>query len=226
MKKYHLVILLLFMIISCDKNKELKPLIVGKESGLIVDNRDGQEYKWIRVGDLDWLVTNLRYKTSKGNCKVYLDSDLTNPEKESIGKDNLEKYGYLYDYEAAAEAVIEGWRLPTDDDWKKLEEHIGMSNQDIDRLDWRAAKHSYILKRIEGSPTLDLRLGGFYNYWGNKYTANALGVYGYYWTSSVDVSKVEPSAFYRQVSLYDNKINRNSTLRLKCMSVRCVRDKK
>lgn len=226
MKKYYLIVLSLLSLVSCSKQEDLKPLIIGEDSGIVVDKRDGQEYKWISIGGLDWLVTNLKYKTAKGNCKIYLDSDLTKPEKEKHSKYNLDKYGYLYNHEAAIDAVIEGWRLPTDEDWKNLEKYIGMANEDTNKLDWRAYKYSNLLKEAEGKTTLNLSLGGFYNYWGNKYVANALEVYGYYWTSTTDISKVEPSAFYRQISRYNSKINRNSMLKIKFMSVRCVRDRK
>ena len=33
-----------------------------------------------------------------------------------------EQYGFLYTYEAALRALPEGWRLPTDEDWKALDE--------------------------------------------------------------------------------------------------------
>ena len=45
---------------------------------------------------------------------------------------------FLYTYEGALKAVPEGWRLPTDDDWKKLEATLGMSVSQIGMLDeWR-----------------------------------------------------------------------------------------
>lgn len=48
------------------------------------------------------------------------------------------KYGLLYSYEGALRAVPEGWRLPTDEDWKKLEKYLGMKEEELDKMDsWR-----------------------------------------------------------------------------------------
>ena len=44
-------------------------------------------------------------------------------------------------------AVPEGWRLPTDDDWKKLEATLGMSVSQIGMLDeWRGNYEGNLLK--------------------------------------------------------------------------------
>ena len=38
---------------------------------------------------------------------------------------NFEKFGYLYNYEAASKACPTGWRLPTHNDWFELIDSIG-----------------------------------------------------------------------------------------------------
>ena len=49
-----------------------------------------------------------------------------------------EKYGLLYTLDAARKAVPEGWRIPTDEDWKKLELALGLAAGELDRLEtWR-----------------------------------------------------------------------------------------
>ena len=48
-----------------------------------------------------------------------------------------DRFGCLYRLDQAFEAVPEGWRLPTDEDWQKLERHFGMSADEAAGLDWR-----------------------------------------------------------------------------------------
>ncbi len=39
---------------------------------------------------------------------------------------NIEIYGNLLSYDDAVASTPEGWRLPTDEDWQKLEQALGM----------------------------------------------------------------------------------------------------
>ncbi len=55
---------------------------------------------------LDWMRNNL---TNNEFGIPYADSDIMN-----------EIFGRFYSYEDAAQACPEGWRLPTDEDWRKL----------------------------------------------------------------------------------------------------------
>lgn len=101
-----------------------------------------------------------------------------------------EKYGYLYSYAAALKAVPAGWRLPTDEDWKKLEATLGMSAAEIDRLeDWRGTKQGLFLKRGEEGIGFDAlmpggRVDGVFEYTSNY---KNLEFKTYYWTSTTNV---------------------------------------
>ena len=61
-------------------------------------------------------------------------------------------YGYLYSLEGALAALPEegGWRLPTEEDWEKLERHLGMAESDVAREnDWRGTTEGALLKEGE-----------------------------------------------------------------------------
>ena len=77
-----------------------------------IDKRDGRTYKITVIGDAVWLAENLDFKV-----------------KHSFPYENLEeyrkKYGLLYTYEAALEAIPSGWRLPKKEDWDYLFDCIG-----------------------------------------------------------------------------------------------------
>jgi uncharacterized protein (TIGR02145 family) len=80
--------------------------------GTLTDERDGQEYKTIMIGNTYIMAENLRYMTGDA---VYYDND---PE-------NGEVYGMLYKWETALDACPAGWRLPTRNEYDFIREYLG-----------------------------------------------------------------------------------------------------
>lgn len=84
----------------------------ASEEMSFVDPRDGQSYKYAKIGFQLWMAENL--KTKKGQWNCYDD----NPE-------NCEKYGMLYDWNTANNACPEGWHLPMSQEWDELFTYVG-----------------------------------------------------------------------------------------------------
>ncbi len=85
-----------------------------------IDPRDDKKYKIVKIGNQVWMAQNLAYKEHNDGWPY-------NDEEE-----NVEKYGYLYDWESAMKLCPKGWHLPSDEEWKELEIHLGMSSSDAD----------------------------------------------------------------------------------------------
>ena len=85
-----------------------------RESGTFTDPRDGQAYKWVRIGDQIWMAENLNYAINPGSW-CYDDQSV-----------NCDKYGRLYDFRRAILACPAGWHLPSIEEWRRLIHIVGV----------------------------------------------------------------------------------------------------
>lgn len=103
---------------------------------------------------------------------------------EALNDHYSETYGYLYSHDCAMKVVPEGWRIPSDEDWKKLERALGMSENDCEVLEgWRGNGIGNELKSGGGSG-FNALMGG-----GNHYAGGGGNLYikkleaAYFWCS-------------------------------------------
>ncbi|WP_173365151.1 FISUMP domain-containing protein [uncultured Fibrobacter sp.] len=80
--------------------------------------RGGVEYETVEIAGVCITKKNLNYKPMDGKTLCYDNLE-----------ENCEKYGLLYDYEAAEQACPTGWRLLTEDD---LNRFIASANATVD----------------------------------------------------------------------------------------------
>ncbi|HOP04514.1 MAG TPA: FISUMP domain-containing protein [Tenuifilaceae bacterium] len=115
---------------------KLKTDEIQKDS--IIDIRDGKVYKTVQLGNQVWMAENLNYETEYGSW-LYNNDSLA------------EIWGRLYKWEVAVNACPNGWHLPSDDEWKTLEMHLGMSEEDANDTGMdRGTNEGDILKSKHG----------------------------------------------------------------------------
>ncbi|MBN1999718.1 fibrobacter succinogenes major paralogous domain-containing protein [candidate division KSB1 bacterium] len=132
------------------------------ETGTVTDI-DGNLYLTVKIGNQWWMAENLRvthYRNGNAIQKITEDNKWwsTNIGAYCIydnNDGNTTKYGNLYNWYAVNDSrniAPEGWHVPTDEDWKKLEMHLGMSKAEADWHSWRGTDEG---SKLAGNKMLD-----------------------------------------------------------------------
>ena len=132
---------------------------------------------------------------------------------------NCRRYGRLYTWKAAQEGCLslgEGWRLPTNDEWRLLATRYGGLREESDDT----GKAAYTALLIAGSSGFDALLGGGREVTGGEYAR--LEAHGFYWTASeTDAS----SAWFYNFGKGGVSLNRHREgEKERAFSVRCIRN--
>ena len=98
------------------------------EYGELVDDRDGQTYKTVKIGDQWWMAENLNYETDSSFCYNKEESNCAKYGRlyewaAAVGKSESEcGYGYICSLPSGNIQGVcpEGWHLPSYDEWKTL----------------------------------------------------------------------------------------------------------
>jgi uncharacterized protein (TIGR02145 family) len=126
-------------------------------AGTFTDSRDGNEYKWVKIGDQVWMAENLKYLPKvnrvadgsedtdyKGSYYYVYDYDGTDVN-EAKATSNYKTYGVLYNWDAATGgssssasnpsgvqgACPSGWHLPSDAEWTQLTDYLSVSGDSV-----------------------------------------------------------------------------------------------
>ena len=103
------------------------------KKGTMTDARDGESYQTVRIGKQIWMAENLKVKTEGSWC--YED-------KES----SCQKYGWLYNWDAAKVACPVGWHLPSKEEFEILLKFVGGAQEDA----WKWENAGKMLKSTNG----------------------------------------------------------------------------
>jgi uncharacterized protein (TIGR02145 family) len=222
--------------------------------GLVLsDDRDGNTYPIIKIGNQCWMQENLRYipesltemtdygkenkeldfcsNTMSNNPGYYVYGYYNKSIEDAKKTENYKTYGVLYNWTAASTACPEGWRLPTHDDWTTLERTVCTSDDTTcaERFPYNDTTSGYRgidEAKILREGSFKLLLAGYYNCSGRS--TGGKDVNAYMWSPSL---RLETPWIRQVVSEATNpedriKMRRLFTTRFQGHSVRCIKNPK
>lgn len=211
---------------------------------------DPQTYKSVTIGDQVWMVENLNEdKFRNGDPVPHAESDnawnqagLNNqPAWCYYNNDhaNGEIFGKLYNYFAVVDPrglAPEGWRIPSDADWSKLENHSG--DQGVASVKQKEEQFGVVMDFVAGGKLKEAGTAhwlspntGATNETG--FTAlpggcrdmtgsfQDVGDYGIWWSATQDTTS---EAWNRRMHFINSSVHRYHQDKACGFSVRCVRD--
>lgn len=216
-----------FCVFSLNDSEDDDPSV-----GVFADSRDGQTYTWVRIGDQIWMAENLNWTPADdhGGWSGCYDND----------DENCYIYGRLYTWLSAMQgatmsvsnpsgvqgACPPGWHLPSDEEWKQLEMHLGMTQAEADGVGYRAIGKNVGTRLKAKPPSWDGNDAyGFSALKGGQYLGRGtffnLGNNGIWWTAT----ESNAAALIRGLVSGDTGVSRGNIYKGSGLSVRCVRDK-
>ncbi len=250
-----IIIFLLFL--TVEFKKDTKNSVYSEKNACekhSVTDIDGNTYKTIYIGNKCWMAENLKTTTYKDGTPIpkikdhnewwsdtegsYALYDHTFPfyypsKKISSDQEMLKTYGLLYNFYAVTNPsglCPEGWKIPSDKDWKNIEKYLGMSITETQKKWYRGEnvgsklagkadlwnKNGILGEKfdISGFKALPAGYRRTYGDYGN------LGSNANFWTSDEQDEKnaksreifTENKGIYRIVNM-----NKNNGLSVRCM---------
>ncbi|MFK5855085.1 MAG: FISUMP domain-containing protein [Bacteroidota bacterium] len=207
----------------------------------LVDSRDGQSYTTVQIGTQCWMDENLNVGTRIDGSGNQTDNSTIEKYCYDDNTSNCDVYGGLYQWdemmeysttEGAQGICSTGWHLPTDDEYKTLEIHLGMTQSQADATGFRGTNEGsklagnevlWIDGNLDSNP--EFSISGFKGLpGGNRHQSgifinSPLG--SFFWTSNENGS----NAWERYLYYTDSQVYRES-FRSKDhgFSVRCVQN--
>ena len=212
----------------------LTSLLEAQDKGTLTDPRDGHIYQMVTIGKQTWMAENLAYlptvnRVATGlfeeKCLYVYGYDGINVDEAKAGV-NFKEIGVLYNWIAAKSICPAGWHLPTDQEWRNMEQFLGMTVDETLKRDYRTGGEVGIKLKstagwnngngtnITGFSALP---GGCRGYGGFE----SKGYAGFFWTAST----IDGDNGWRRGICSDSPgISRQEDRRYCGCSVRCVKD--
>lgn len=182
--------------------------VIGLKDKMLIDKRNGQHYKTVKIGNQIWMAENLNYKIDSSWC-------YNNDEN------NCNRYGRLYSWDAALSACPAGWHLPSDEEWMTLEITLGMSRAYINKTGYRGGSDQGSQLKQGGTSGFNALLSGL-RFPDGEF--KFLGNHGLFWTCSRYNSIAVSCAWYRSLSNNDSRVFRHDWGQTYGYCVRCVKN--
>jgi uncharacterized protein (TIGR02145 family) len=223
---------------SCEKDSDEEEVKVI-ETGSVTD-ASGITYKTVKIGGQWWMAEDLKTTVYRDGSPITQSQTLaswsTDQEGYCIFENNPAAPGLLYNWYAVNDSrniAPQGWRVPTDQDWKVLEQYLGLNAADADKTGWRGTDQGEKLKSKGTSgwqrfgdvwPT---NSSGFTALAGGCRLPNATfgnpGLFstGFWWTISEHNSE---ESWYRHLDYKSKNIFRYHSDKNYGFSIRCIKE--
>lgn len=222
---------------------------VGDDSTKVYDI-DGNGYSKVEIGSQIWMGENLKTTSFSNGDLIPLigsangsDTEWTNtsgPARTIFRGNtaNVDHFGFLYNFYVVEDergVCPEGWRIPSENDWKTLESELGMPSGDLDRDGWAGAGQNVAgkLKSLDTNHWNSPNEGATneYNFswvagstryaYGAFENAGSLKAFGSLWSAD---ETDDNNAFRRLVRFDRTDIRRNIMDKNSGLGIRCVTD--
>jgi uncharacterized protein (TIGR02145 family) len=190
------------LLIGCKKDEES-----DETTGEFTDSRDGQVYKWVKIGNQVWMAENLNYETPNS---WWYDNNSANGDI----------YGRLYTWAAAMNGESssnsvpsgvqgvcpDGWHLPSDAEWTVLTDYLGGESVAGGKMKEAGTVHWNSPNTGATNSSGFTALPGGLSYTSGDF--NYLGSIGHWWSATESSST---NAWGRTLRYGGDKVNRSSS---------------
>lgn len=171
----------------------LLQVVSAQQYGIVYDVRDNQTYRTVIIGNQLWMAENLNFETDSGSW-CYDNSNA-----------NCQNTGRLYNQQTAKQACMDGWRLPTKQDFDSLLLAVNEGNNPVLSL----------LKN--GNSGFDALMAGWYGEYSGSYF---FGEQARFWSLT---TKNTLNAWYLSINILSNYAGMEYESRESGYSVRCIK---
>lgn len=169
------------------------------------------QFRTVTIGGQTWMADNLSMPITGSRCyfsKYHQRNDCT-------------RYGRYYTWEAASQLAdqIEGWRLPTNQEFEQLISHLGGQRSAYQRL------------QTDGDSGFNAKLAGHFipitvpsnDYYGSEVGEfDNVGISGFFWSSEPAPYRSRRSCLI--IGKYDNKAKVGNSYDKAKLSVRLIKE--
>lgn len=233
-------ILLCFAFLFAGCSDDLDP-VVPLETSSVVDH-EGNVYQTVKIGNQWWMAEDLKVTSFRSGLsidEVVENEAWANTDEPAYttfqNQDVALVPGILYNYHVVnsnEEIAPEGWHIPSDAEWKELEQFLGMSASQQDEVNWRGTDQGDKLKVAATEGWLFYEevwannesgfsaFGGSSRFFQGPFGVPGLKGSGFWWTSTDE----QGYGWYRYLDYKKSGIFRHFGHPNYGFSIRCVKD--
>lgn len=212
----------------------------NRNNNRTVKDIDGNVYGTVLIGDFWWMAENLkstRFNNGSGIPCIKDQSKWLRSNSPAYcfyqnNEDYIDTLGLLYNWYSVSSGKLcpEGWRVPTDNEWKQIEgsadTRFGIGDSAWDKMGLRGFDAGQRLKSVSGwrNGVTGTDVLGFSALPGGERLTRfyAGGSSGFWWTGTEASSS---SAYYRSMIYAYEYVARDTHPKRMGFSVRCIKNK-